>query len=63
MTNPAPAQGHFNVDVTACRQSFIAREERDRAKRELRRRAALETAINAITSIAPRYPTVRRAYL
>jgi predicted nucleotidyltransferase len=56
-------QSHFGVDVAACRRSFIAREERERAKRELRRRAALQAAFNAIISIAPRYPTLDRAYL
>lgn len=56
-------QSHFGVDVAACRRSFIAREERKRAKRELRRQAALQAAFNAIISIAPRYPTLRRAYV
>jgi predicted nucleotidyltransferase len=51
------------VDVTACRRSFIAREERKQARRELRRQAALKAAINAIRDIVPGYPTVRRAYL
>ncbi len=56
-------QSHFDVDVAACRRSFIAREERKRAKRELRRQAALEAAFNSIISVAPRYPTLHRAYL
>ena len=63
MMDTAPALGQFNVDVATCRQSLMAREEKKRARREQRRQAALEAAINAITSIVPRYPTVRRAYL
>jgi len=56
-------QTHFNVDVAACRRSFFAREERERARRELRRQVVLKAAIDAVREIIPSYPTVRRAYL
>ena len=56
-------QSHYDVDVAACRRSFFAREERARAKRELRRQAALKAATDAIDSIVAGYPAVRRAYL
>lgn len=53
----------FNVDMDACRRSFMARQESKQAEREQRRQAALEAAANAIASILPRYPAARRAYL
>ncbi len=63
MIESVSEQNRFNVDVAACRRSFIAREEREQARRELRRQAALKAAINAIRSVIPGYAMVRRAYL
>ncbi len=63
MMSAAPVQERFNVDLAACRRSFIAREEKRRAERERRRQAALRAAQNAIASLLPDYPTVRRVYL
>lgn len=56
-------QSHFDVDVAACRRSFLAREERARAKRELRRQTALKAATDAIRSRVADYPALRRVYL
>lgn len=53
----------FKVDIVACRASFVAREERKRAESETRRQAAWEAAVDALSAILSRYPTVRRAYL
>jgi len=53
----------YNVDVNACRESFIARLEKRFSDGERRRQDALETALNATAAILPRYSTVRRAYL
>ena len=63
MRDAAPAQERFNVDLAACRRSFIAREEKRRAERERRRQAALRAAQDALASLLPHYPTVRRVYL
>jgi predicted nucleotidyltransferase len=63
VSDTAPATRQFNVDLDACRRSFIARQESRQAERERRRQAALEAAADAITSVLPRYPTIRRAYL
>ena len=63
MIESVSEQKRFNVDVAACRRSFIARQERQQARREFRRHAALKAAINAITNVIPGYPLVRRAYL
>jgi len=54
---------NFNVDLAACRESFLAREEKKRADREKRRQTAQEAAVSTMLAILPRYPTVRRAYL
>lgn len=63
MSDVASSIGQLNVDLEACRRSFMARQERKQAERERRRQAALEAAANALMSVLPRYPTVRRAYL
>jgi DNA-binding NarL/FixJ family response regulator len=49
----------FNVDIAACRGSFIAREEKKLAERENRRQTALEAA--AHLSITKRTVTVHLA--
>jgi predicted nucleotidyltransferase len=53
----------FGVDLAACRESFRARERKARAEREARRLAALRAVQQAMLDCAPRYPSVRRAYL
>jgi len=63
MRDTAPAQERFNVNLAACRRSFIAREEKRRAERERQRQAALKAAQDALASLLPDYPTVRRVYL
>jgi predicted nucleotidyltransferase len=53
----------YNVDVNACRESFIARLEKRLSDGERRRQNALEAALSATAAILPRYSAVRRAYL
>ncbi len=58
-----PSGREFNVDIAACRASFVDREEKKLAERETRRQAALEAAANALHAVLPRYRKVRRAYV
>jgi predicted nucleotidyltransferase len=53
----------FNVDVAACRESFIVREEKKLADLEKRRERALKAAVKAITTTVSDYPEVRRVFL
>ncbi|MGH9204389.1 MAG: nucleotidyltransferase domain-containing protein [Vicinamibacterales bacterium] len=54
---------NFNVDITACREAFLARQQKTRAEREARRLAAIEAVRQAIRECMPGYPSVQRAYL
>ena len=50
-------------DIAASARAFSARQARLRAEREARRQVAWQAACQAVATLLPEYPSVRRAYL
>jgi len=53
----------FGVDIAACREAFLARQQKAWAGRESRRLTALKAVRQAVMECVPSYPSVQRAYL
>ncbi len=53
----------FEVDIEACRQNFHARQQQIYWDSEARRREARAAILNALETVLPNHPEVRRVFL